>query len=116
MVGWCNRRRPRPPHAAPINPAMWLMEKIRLSPGIPSSLLWKSTPQRAAAGLVPPRADAGHALVVAFDHLNRGATRSDIQHGRGRRTDILEQALVAPEAADGGHLNRRRRVLDLPAA
>src|SRR6476659_3088760 len=68
------------------------------------------------ARLVPPRADAGHALVVAIDDLNGGATRTDIGHGRGRRSDVLKKALVAPEAADAGHLHRRCRVVYLLAA
>src|SRR5271166_406455 len=76
-----------------------------------------SAPDTALAGLaahrIPPRTGASHASVVAFHHLNRGTARLS---KLGGRADVLEQALVAPEAAEVGHLHGRRYIVDLSAA
>src|SRR5262245_4872273 len=68
---------------------------------------------RRPANAVPPGTGPSHEFVVAFHHLNRGASRLNEWVGCA---DVLEQALVAPEAAEGGHLNRGLRIVDLLAA
>lgn len=53
-----------------------------------------SAPGTALAGLaayrIPPRTGARHAFVVAFHHLNRGATWTDLRRARGRRANIFK--------------------------
>jgi hypothetical protein len=49
-----------------------------------------ATLARFASRRVPPGADAGHALVVAFHDLNGRATCTDIRLSRGRRPDVLK--------------------------
>lgn len=54
---------------------------------------------------IPPWADARHALVIAVHDLNGSSVRNNVGLGRGGSADVLEQALMSPEAADTLHLD-----------